>query len=173
MDIEHCIEGIIESLKDSDESQWIACYLCWEASNSGYQKWAELISQACGIGDDQARNKRNAYVAFLELASLESVDDILEHLTFSHFQKVYTYLDSTDTYQLIEIMKLACGPPKWSVKKFAGHLEGFFGDDPIARYHRQLDRWILQGMKLYGLSEMNHVPQHKREAMRALLKEME
>ena len=165
MDIEHYIDKTIAALNDSDVSQWKACYWIWEASQSGYSKWAELIGLACGIGDDQARNRANAWNMYLLLLDdTNQADGIQDSLYFSHFVIAYKYYNE---YEIFDTMFQAV-EEGLSARKYAGFLDSIYGDDPASRYASRLGRFGKELAYIYGLSEANHVSQRKRRAMMLL-----
>ena len=181
-DLELLGESFAKAEQDADSDHWRACKIAWDAQSTGRDEWAWVLSKFSGKSSDQIRNRANSWTMYLcLLAETPEADSIKESLTFSHYATGYKYLYhrdmegnkiKTDMSHLVELFETARDEEQ-SVIAFSVSLDEKFGKDLQEKYHRQLNNWIKRGRKLWGASEYNQVPQRRREAMRALLKEME
>ncbi|MCP4142865.1 MAG: hypothetical protein GY755_21695 [Chloroflexi bacterium] len=167
MDIEHCVDRAIDYLNESDDSQWWACYYFWEAQHSGYSRWAELLGKACGIGDDQARNRANAWSMYLILLSeTNDADKIRENsiIKTSHFIVAYKF-----HYELgvIEAFEQAAAEGM-SVRAFGAFLADLFGDDPESRFVARYGRFAKEIDYMLGMAETYGISKGARRAMKLL-----
>ena len=168
MDIEECVDHIIDALREADKNQWDACYYAFEASVSGYPQWAELIAQSCSIGTDQVRNKASAWSMYLILLDESKFADVVrEGLYTSHFYTAYKYA-KTDTCSTVEAL-IQAFEEGLSVRQLAALLETILGDDPAGKYSARLGRFDKELRYLYSLSEFYNVQDPIRKAMKELI----
>ena len=167
MDIEYFIDETIDALNDSDDSQWEACYWIWEASQTGYPKWAELIGISCGIGDDQARNRANAWSVYLMLLDeTDQADSIRDDLYFSHFVIAYRYIDEPEIFDTLFQARYE----RMSYRSYAALLDNIFGTDPLSRFIARYGRFKKELAYILGMAESNRMPDEEQAALRVLLK---
>ena len=182
MDLEVLGEMFAKAEADADKDHWRACEIAFDAWMTGRDSWAWMLSKFSGKSDDQCRNRKSAWVMYLELiAETPEADSIKESLTFSHHATGYKYLwhrdmegvrTKTDMTDLVELF-ITARDDEESVVAFSVSLDEKFGKDLQEKYFRQLKNWIKRGRKLWGMSEYNNVPQGLRFAMQRVIKESE
>ena len=172
MDIEFLIDEIIDALKDSEESKWLAAYYSWEASQIGRDDWAELVGQSVRIGKDQARNIAHAWDMYLVLLDQTKFADVIqEGLFVSHFYTAWRYV-KTDTYLVCEAL-IQAYEEELSVRQLAALLETVLGEDPAGKFALRLGRTFKELKYIYGLSEFYKLPERIRKALKELIYELE
>ena len=173
IDIETIGEEFAKAEAEADTSHWKACELAYRAYKSGRSEWAWILAKFSKKSDDQIRNRKNAWVMWLELAEETNLaDPIRESLSYSHFSMAYKHRQKTDTSSLAEAF-LQAKVEELSVREFAGLLTGLFADDPEVLYIARLGRFVKELRYIYNMSEINQVPQAKRNAMRFVLEILE
>ena len=173
MDLEVLGESFAKAESEADTSHWKACSIAYQAWQTGRPEWAFILSKFAKKSDDQIRHRKNAWVMWLELEKETNLaEPIRDSLSFSHFSLGYKFLKKTDITHLVEAF-LQAKMEGLSVAEFAGLLTGLFADDPHAIYIARFGRFVKELRYIYNMSEMNQVPDEKRQALRVALKVLE
>lgn len=166
MDLETLGDKFRIAEEEADASHWDACEIAYQAWLTGRPEWAWILAQFSGKSDDQVRNRRNAFVMFLELLSEIEAEPLRESLSFSHFSIGYKFL--SDTYSLVDAFKQAV-EERMSVRFFGAFLADLYGDDPASRFVARYGRFKKELAYILGMAESNRMPEEEQTALRALL----
>ena len=173
IDLEMLGESFAKAEAEADTSHWKACSIAYTAWNTGRPEWAYILAKFAKKSDDQIRNRKSAFVMWLELENETNLAlPIRESLSFSHFALGFKYLKKADMTRLAEAF-LQAKMEELSVSEFAALLTGLFAEDPHAIYLARYGRFKKELRYIYNMSEINQVAQVERQAMLTALKILE
>lgn len=167
MDLEALGDEFRIAEEEADASHWDACEIAYQAWLTGRPEWAWVLAQFSGKSDDQVRNRRNAFVMFLELQSEIDAEPLRDSLSFSLFSIGYKFLN--ESYSLVDAFKQAA-EERMSVRFFGAFLADLYGDDPMSRFVARYGRFKKELIYILGMAEGNRMSEEEQAALRTLLK---